>query len=148
MKQLLLIEVDGNGSLFFHSDFDFPDVLKRRPPLRWEKGLYRELSHAIPHCGTNLRRAVNFVAYAAADPRADYLGLHPELEEALSGWRRNKAREQGVPAYRILHQRVLLAIADEAPLTREELLEIPGFGPGLYRRCGEELLALVRGQNL
>lgn len=143
MKQLLQIQVDDNGELFFHSDFDFPEVLKRRPPVNWEDGLYRELSYSISHCGINIRRAVNFVSYAAADPRANYLELHPELEKALTAWRREKAREQHVPAYHILHQRVLLAIADAAPISELELLEIPGFGTAMLKRYGAEILDLV-----
>ena len=33
---------------------------------------------------------------------------HPELVEALIAWRREKARELGVPAFHILHQKSLL----------------------------------------
>ena len=143
MKQLLQIQVDDNGELFFHSDYDFPEVLKRRPPVNWEDGLYRELSYSIAHSGINIRRAVNFVSYAAGDPRANYLELHPGLEKALIEWRREKAREQGVPAYHILHQRVLLAIADAAPISDMELLDIPGFGLAMLKRYGNEILDLV-----
>lgn len=143
MKQLLQIQVDDNGKLFFHSDYEFPEVLKRRPPVNWEDGLYRELSYFISHSGINIRRATNFVGYAANDPRANYLELHPELEKALTLWRREKAREQGVPAYHILHQRVLLAIADAAPISEMELLDIPGFGTAMLRRYGQEILDLV-----
>ncbi len=143
MKQLLQIQVDESGNLFFHSDYDFPEVTKRRPPIEWEDGLYRELSYSIQHCGINIRRAVNFVCYAAKDPRANYLNLHPALEEALIQWRKEKAQEQNVPAYHILHQRILLSIADAAPISEMELLDIPGFGLAMLKRYGEEILDLV-----
>lgn len=143
MKQLLQILVDDYGCIFFQTDYDFPEVLKRRPPVNWEDGLYRELSYSLLHGGSNIRRAARFVSLAAQDPRADYMGLHPELEEALTRWRREKAREKQVPAYHILHQRVLLAIADEAPASEKDLLEVPGFGTALLERYGKEILHLV-----
>ena len=144
MKVLLQIQVDNSGNLFFHSDYDFPDVLKRRPPVDWEDGIYKELAYSILHNGANIRRAVKFVSLAGDDPRADYIGLHPALEEALTAWRREKAREKGVPAYQILHQRVLLAIADDAPEGEWDLLNIAGFGPAMLNRYGNEILELVK----
>ena len=144
MKQLLQIQVDDLGNIFFHTDYDFPEVAKRRPPMDWEDGLYRELSYSILHAGTLIRRAVKFISVASNDPRADYLGLHPGLEEALVQWRKEKAEQQKVPSYHILHQRVLLAIADNAPLSEMDLLDIPGFGPHLLERYGKEILDLVQ----
>ncbi len=144
MKQLIQIQVDESGHIRFHSDYDFPDVKKRHPPMEWEDGLYRELSYAFCHSGENIRQAARFLSLAADDPRADYIGLHPLLEQALVDWRREKAKALNVPSYYILHQRVLLALADEAPSTEEDLLAVPGFGPGLLKRYGEEILQLVR----
>lgn len=73
----------------------------------------------------------------------NYQDRHPELARALTLWRRAKAQEINVPAYYILHQRVLHAIADAAPQTEEELLALPGFGPGLFARYGEDILKLT-----
>ena len=72
---------------------------------------------------------------------------HPELVEALSAWRRERARAEQVPAYYILHQRVLLTIADMAPASEKELLSVPGFGPGLFARYGEDLLKLIAAKT-
>jgi len=144
MKQLLQILVDEDGSIFFETDYLFPEMARRNPPLYWEQGLYRDLSYALQHSGENVKRAARFITAAGSDPRADYLGLHPAVEDALMEWRRGKAEERKVPAYFVLHQRVLLAIADDAPATKEELLDVAGFGPGLYARYGEELLELIR----
>lgn len=143
MKLLLKISVDEDGSVFFDTDYDFPEIAKRRPPVEWENGLYRELAYAIEHSGPNTRRAVKMLSTASTDPRTGYLGLHPKLEEALTAWRRAKAQKIHAPSYVILHQRVLLAIADEAPLTEEALLEVPGFGMGLLNRYGKEILEIV-----
>lgn len=73
--------------------------------------------------------------------------LHPELVQALIDWRREKYQKDNVPAYIILHQKTLLAIADLAPTTKEELLTVKGFGKSKCDRYGDEILEVVR-QNL
>ena len=44
----------------------------------------------------------------------------------------------------ILHQKTLLAIADLAPTTREELLCVKGFGKSKCDKYGDEILEVVR----
>ena len=68
---------------------------------------------------------------------------HPELVEALIKWRREKARELGVPAYVILHQKALLGIADAKPDSRAQMLAVPGFGPELWKKYGMEILKVL-----
>ena len=68
---------------------------------------------------------------------------HPELFEELRQWRSAKASEQGVPHYRILHQRVLIQIAVHLPATLNDLRKIKGIGRRLCERYGEELIALI-----
>jgi len=63
--------------------------------------------------------------------------------EALRQWRADKAREQGVPAYVILHDRTLLELAAHRPESHEDLLEIPGIGQAKAERYGEELLDVL-----
>ena len=76
---------------------------------------------------------------------ATYTGsLHPELVQALVDWRREKYQKDNVPAYVILHQKTLLAIADLAPATREELLSVKGFGKSKCDKYGDEILEIVR----
>ena len=69
---------------------------------------------------------------------------HPELIQALIDWRREKYQKDNVPAYIILHQKTLLAIADLAPTTREELLTVKGFGKSKCDRYGDEILDVIR----
>lgn len=79
---------------------------------------------------------------------ATYTGsLHPELVQALIDWRREKYQKDNVPAYIILHQKTLLAIADLAPTTKEELLTVKGFGKSKCDKYGDEILDVIR-QNL
>ena len=70
--------------------------------------------------------------------------IHPELAQALVDWRREKYKKDNVPAYVILHQKTLLAIADIAPTTKEELLAVKGFGKSKCEIYGDEILEIVR----
>ena len=69
---------------------------------------------------------------------------HPELVQALIDWRREKYQQENVPAYIILHQKTLLAIADLAPRTCKELLCVKGLGKSKCDKYGDEILDIVR----
>lgn len=76
---------------------------------------------------------------------ATYTGsIHPELAQAIVDWRREKYQKDNVPAFMILHQKTLLAIADLAPTTKEELLSVKGFGKSKCEKYGEEILEIIR----
>ena len=75
-----------------------------------------------------------------ADP---YIGPNPDVAEDLILWRRAKARELGVPAYFILHQKVLYDIADHLPVTEEQLRLIPGIGEKMLEKYGKEILEIT-----
>ena len=65
------------------------------------------------------------------------------LFEALRTWRLDKAREQGVPAYVILHDRTLRLIATIRPEDEESLAGVSGLGTAKLVHYGEELLEIV-----
>ena len=65
------------------------------------------------------------------------------LVAMLRNWRAEKAREQGVPAYVILHDRTLRELAERRPDSPEGLLEVPGIGLAKAQRYGEDLLELL-----
>ncbi|MCM2322848.1 MAG: ATP-dependent DNA helicase [Oligoflexia bacterium] len=67
-----------------------------------------------------------------------------EIAERLKAWRLAKARERGVPAFRIFGDRVLHALAEYRPSSLDELLEVRGLGPKLRDKYGVELLACLR----
>jgi hypothetical protein len=68
---------------------------------------------------------------------------HPELFEALRQWRAEKAIEQQVAHYQILHQKTLVQIAVHLPDTLAALKTIKGIGKRLAAKYGAELTALV-----
>jgi len=55
------------------------------------------------------------------------VGSDSRIEEALRAWRLAEARRRGVPAFRILSDQVLRAMATRRPETARELLAIPGI---------------------
>jgi len=74
---------------------------------------------------------------------ADGAEASPALVEALKAWRLAEARKRKVPAFRILTDRVLGAIAVARPENGRELMAIHGVGPALTERYGTEILSLV-----
>ena len=79
------------------------------------------------------------------DPSTYTGSRHPELVQALIDWRRKKCQHDNVPAYVILHQKTLLDIADLAPVSKEELIAVRGFGKAKCDRYGDEILEVIRG---
>ena len=78
----------------------------------------------------------------------DGLAVDEELLAALKTWRREQAREQGVPPYVVFHDRTLVELAARRPLTREALGTIAGIGAAKLERYGEQLLAVLQtGQH-
>jgi ATP-dependent DNA helicase RecQ len=72
------------------------------------------------------------------------LAARPELLERLRRWRLETAREDGIPAYVVFHDRTLLEIAGRAPASLEELAAVPGVGPAKLERYGPRVLELVK----
>jgi superfamily II DNA helicase RecQ len=68
----------------------------------------------------------------------------PDLVARLKKWRLSEARREGVPAFRVLHDRTLLAIAAARPQDEDALLGVPGMGPALLKRYGGQILGLSR----
>jgi ATP-dependent DNA helicase RecQ len=65
------------------------------------------------------------------------------LFEALRAWRADLAREQGVPAYVILHDKSLRELATRRPASLSGLLDVPGIGQAKADRYGEALLRIL-----
>jgi DNA helicase II / ATP-dependent DNA helicase PcrA len=102
-----------------------------RPPPDWRGQLARDR--------TRLREARPFVPEVGRN--AD-----PVVLEALKTWRAATARASGVPAYLVLHDTTLAAVAEARPRDRDALLALPGLGPVKAERYGADLLSLVAGR--
>ncbi len=73
--------------------------------------------------------------------------LLPALVEILKAWRRTEAQRRRVPAFRILTDRALTALATSRPRDEVELLGVSGIGPSIVQKYGKELLGLLRGEG-
>jgi ATP-dependent DNA helicase RecQ len=72
------------------------------------------------------------------------LGIDDErLFVQLKDWRRGQAKEQGVPAYVILHDSTLAEIARRRPRSLDALGEISGLGVKKLERYGSEVLGVI-----
>ncbi len=61
------------------------------------------------------------------------------IEEKLRVWRLAEAREHSVPAFCVLGNNTLRAIAQKLPTTREELLQVSGIGPAKAEQFGDQI---------
>jgi ATP-dependent DNA helicase RecQ len=68
----------------------------------------------------------------------------PALWERLRRWRYRKAQALGVPAFMVLHNRVLEAIVRLSPRTLGELQGVRGMGAYKVKQFGEEIIDVVQ----
>jgi len=104
-----------------------PGGRRNRAPSRFLDGLRPGWRVGRP------KQAASQFRFADADPA---------LVEALRRWRREVARDAGVPAYVVFGDETLRSIAAARPDSREGLARIPGLGPGRLDRYGAAVLAL------
>lgn len=65
------------------------------------------------------------------------------LRESLTEWRRERCAADGVPAYVVLDNKTLDAIAAATPTNLGELGAISGIGPAKLERYGADILGIV-----
>ncbi|MGC1870483.1 MAG: ATP-dependent DNA helicase RecQ [Acidobacteriaceae bacterium] len=61
------------------------------------------------------------------------------IEDKLRTWRLAEARKHGVPAYCIVGNKTMRDIAQQRPITLEELRCVSGIGPSKAEKFGEEI---------
>ena len=88
------------------------------------------------------RRNLEKVALLTEEPT----DAERRLFERLRGVRRAMADERNVPAFMILSDSTLRALARLRPKTREDLLRVPGIGPVKAETFGPRLLEAIRAQ--
>ena len=68
------------------------------------------------------------------------------LAARLREWRSAEAKRLRVPAYVVLHDRTLKAVAQARPANPRQLLEIDGMGPAKVEKFGEAILGVCGGR--
>jgi ATP-dependent DNA helicase RecQ len=120
-----------------------------RGGLRWGeetrvRSLLRgELTLELPATPARQERQVRKPAIAAA--AGAEAEAEPELVAALKTWRREQAREQGVPPYVVFHDRTLVELAARRPAQLNDLAQVSGIGAAKLERYGEAVLAVIQG---
>ena len=129
----LISPADAKGGLCFGT----PELVQ--PLLRGEQ----ELALVLPPPAKEQRRR------GAASSAGAAAAMHDDdpLLVALKAWRREQAREQGVPPYVVFHDRTLLELAAARPSSQAELSGISGVGSAKLERYGAALLEVLATAN-
>lgn len=67
----------------------------------------------------------------------------PELFKALVAWRKEEAKRQGLPAFRVFATRTLIQIANRRPTSRREFQAVPGCGPRTTELYADAVLEII-----
>jgi len=112
-----------------------------RPVLRGEAPVHLRQVRAKLSLGKAGRgRRASAAAGIDADAEVD-----ADLLARLKAWRLAQARDQGLPAYVILHDATLLELARRRPGSTDALSTVPGIGAKKLERYGQALLDVVAG---
>lgn len=74
--------------------------------------------------------------------------VDPDLVERLRAWRKDRAARDRVPAFVVLTDATLLAVAERRPEEAADLGAVSGIGPHKLERYAAELLTVVNGDGL
>ena len=66
------------------------------------------------------------------------------LAVRIKEWRSAEAKRLGVPAYVVLHDRTVQALAAASPVNSRQLLDVDGMGPAKVERFGAAILQLCK----
>jgi superfamily II DNA helicase RecQ len=70
-----------------------------------------------------------------------------ELAERLRAWRTAEAKRLGVPAYIVMHNQALAAVAQARPATARQLLSVKGLGSAKVEKFGEAILKICASRQ-
>jgi len=70
--------------------------------------------------------------------------VDPELREYLREWRRVAAKQQGVPAYVVMHDTSLDELCRKRPASINQLLDVSGFGERKSQLYGQQIFDALK----
>ncbi|MDE7160262.1 MAG: HRDC domain-containing protein [Muribaculaceae bacterium] len=129
LSELLYLQI-GLLRHFRTADFSVSDYLRRKAEIFLE-------AEGMRKNGTTRKKTESTSAPSGIS--------NPEVYKALAAWRKEKADEEGVAAYRIMPNKTLIAIAVELPDSPLSLKKIKGVGPFLFKHYGHEILEVIGG---
>ena len=117
---------------------------------KWSSCAACDVCGSVPEWMTTARRqaavrkARGTVAASPASRPVPAVEPDSELRDYLREWRRNRAKEQGMPAYVVLHDTSLEEICRTRPCSIAALMEITGIGERKAELYGKEILAVLK----
>ncbi len=111
-----------------------------RKPSRFLDGIW-------PDSGSTARRSRAARHRTPAGPPPGAGPVDEELFERLRAWRGAVSKADDKPAYTVLHDTTLAAIATAKPRELRQLALIRGIGAAKLEKYGPQVLAVVRGED-
>ncbi|MDE2449154.1 MAG: DNA helicase RecQ [Gammaproteobacteria bacterium] len=148
LVMLRLVQVDTERYSVLRLTAACREVLRGERTIRLRRAIDRGATRSVGRARVDRTRLT--AAQAArvmsdnAAPAADD-DTHVSLFQALREWRRQVAREHGVPAYTVFHDSTLEEIARRRPGSTEELRAVSGVGAVKLERYGAAVLGVVQG---
>ncbi len=122
------------------NDAAFELTIRETALVTEKKGRRRKVT-AVARKAAKKKRGREPLRGPAIDAEAGARDSMTEL--MLKEWRRAQAKKLGVPAFRIMSDRVLVAIAHDQPRSAAELLAIPGIGIATVEKYGTQLYRIL-----
>ena len=76
-------------------------------------------------------------------PFRDIDTKYPELYSLLKFWRRETADELDVELYQVAPNKLLQAITNNLPITKNQLMALSGMGKARFKKFGKEIIEMV-----
>jgi ATP-dependent DNA helicase RecQ len=148
LVMLRLVQVDTDRYSVLRLTAASREVLRGERPIRLRRSSERGSGRSPARRPLDrLRATAAQAARVAADGSEPAAGDEAQatLFAALRAWRKEVAREHGVPAYTVFHDATLEEIARRRPGSTEELRAVSGVGAIKLERYGAAVLDLVQG---
>ncbi|HEV2617227.1 MAG TPA: RecQ family ATP-dependent DNA helicase [Candidatus Acidoferrales bacterium] len=111
-----------------------PAVVTHAEKNRAGKNQAQRMTQAVEGVRSPERNAVE---------RSAAIDVNPEMREYLREWRRTVAKEQGVPAFVVMHDTSLDELCRAQPASLAELHLVRGFGDRKVELYGEQILDAI-----
>ena len=120
-----------------------PEAIKRATRLAEQE---KQNANRGPSSGLGLKPKSGPSSKADSEKRERHEPATPDeaaRRQALTEWRTARSKADGVPAFIVMGNQTLDAIAAEGPTTERMLGQIKGIGPAKIERYGKEILRAV-----
>jgi len=81
---------------------------------------------------------------AAPVKQPKIIEVEDDLFEIIRKWRAGQARQQGIPAYTILHDKTLRELSSTKPTDINQLEDIDGIGKAKKAKYGEAIVKMIQ----